>query len=118
MTPGVIDDEARRAFTNGQCHALALALNEETGWPMVQVGVHGYGGIPRHWMVETPNGDLLDIKGLSTYEDVADRWAGDIVSGEPEDAWALYENGNYRRPEVETARTFVPAVLEYVFVSD
>jgi len=31
---GVIDKEARFAFTNGQCHALAVALHRLTGWPI------------------------------------------------------------------------------------
>ncbi|WP_439377855.1 hypothetical protein [Amycolatopsis lexingtonensis] len=114
ITPGVIDSDAVYAFENGQCHALAIALHEETGWPLVQVGVgRMYAGVPSHWMVETPAGDLLDINGVSSYEDTASQW-GAMEPGSVELAWALYESGDYREPNVEAARMFVSAVLAMV----
>ncbi|SDD84936.1 hypothetical protein [Streptomyces prasinopilosus] len=35
VTPGRLDDNARAAFTQGQCHALAHAVAEVTGWQTV-----------------------------------------------------------------------------------
>lgn len=31
---GIIDEPARRCFTQGQCHSMALALHAATGWPL------------------------------------------------------------------------------------
>lgn len=35
IKPGVIDDDAQYVYKNGQCIALALALNKLTGWPII-----------------------------------------------------------------------------------
>jgi hypothetical protein len=86
LSPGVIDDAARTAFHNGHCLALARALAEQTGWPVVahlsrpgdlmfERGMDGStiaADLPTevwadafvHALVETPDGMLLDIDGL------------------------------------------------------
>lgn len=34
VTAGRLDDAAREAFANGQCHSFARAMTTATGWPM------------------------------------------------------------------------------------
>lgn len=68
LTLGVLDEVARFAYTHGQCHALAAALAEVTGWPVL---VHTIGrGASRyddrfveHCLVETPDGEWVDVLG-------------------------------------------------------
>lgn len=37
LTPGVIDGAAEHAFSYGACAALAYALHEATGWPIIGI---------------------------------------------------------------------------------
>jgi hypothetical protein len=37
LDDGVLDAAAGHAFATGQCHGLALALHEETDWPLVAI---------------------------------------------------------------------------------
>lgn len=91
VTPGVIDDDAEYAYTNGQCIALSLALAEATGWPIVahlarpgnpdwERRTHGrqiaresatdgwfYSFV--HTLVRTPHDLLLDIRSGHDPED-------------------------------------------------
>lgn len=91
VTPGVIDDDAEYAYTNGQCIALSLALAEATGWPIVahlarpgnpdwERRTHGrqisraeatdgwfYSFV--HTLVRTPQDLLLDIRAEHDPED-------------------------------------------------
>lgn len=86
VRPGTVDDAAVYAYKNGQCIALALAINRRTGWPIVvhvsragspdwERRMHGH-VIPLaragdgwfrdfvHAMVLTPTDQLLDIDDL------------------------------------------------------
>ena len=58
VTPGVIDDAALQAYTQGQCVALAAALHARTGWQPVVLLDYGNG-----WM--------------SIDDDIAVRYAAD-----------------------------------------
>lgn len=66
---GTIDNNAKKAFTNGQCHALAAALHDLTGWPIfgLQDSSDCFPG--GHVIVKSPKG-FLDIGGLNA----KDRW--------------------------------------------
>lgn len=68
ITLGVLDDDARFAYTGGQCHALAAALAEHTGWPIVVIvrGVdsdHHCEELVHHCLVAIPDGRWLDVNG-------------------------------------------------------
>jgi hypothetical protein len=70
LTPGVIDLEAKYAFTAGQCLAYAIATSEKTGWPLYIRMAHARVGRKRdpqdyviHAMVQHPDGRLIDING-------------------------------------------------------
>ena len=60
----VVDDNAIRAFTNGQCHAFALAVHELTGWELNGLHWPHNSGSPNHCVAITPEGKLLDVLGL------------------------------------------------------
>lgn len=63
---GNIDHNAIKAFTRGQCHALALALHKLSDLPLAGVyprGGYYSGSTPVHVLVQLPNGSYLDIQG-------------------------------------------------------
>ncbi len=66
VTAGLIDDRATYLFQSGQCHALALAGWEATGWPIVWLtSDEGPEPEPHHLMLVHPNNELVDITGLN-----------------------------------------------------
>src|SRR5690625_1524669 len=71
LTPGQIDGHALRTFRYGACGVLAIALHDETGWPIIAItdhrNVHDQqkgGASALHWAVEHPDGVLVDIDGI------------------------------------------------------
>jgi hypothetical protein len=63
---GVIDEEAELVFTRGQCHSLAVAIHEETGWPIYGLYTKFDSGdnSPSHCLVYSPTlNNFIDIKG-------------------------------------------------------
>lgn len=103
LTPGVVDNSAKRIFTQGGCGALAIALHDITGWPIVAITDHhnvedGRAGLGSalHWAVRHPSGLLLDINGYQIgrklvrgYDDKADdgKAAIGITSREHAEEW-------------------------------
>lgn len=65
VTPGVIDAAALELYLYGQCQVLALALHEQTGWPLwVAEQQHPSGTWTwAHVGVQAPDGRWLDILG-------------------------------------------------------
>lgn len=110
MRSGVLDDDARAVFTKGQCHALAIALNLRTGWPIAYIGAPecaydtACAPYPEHlgWCqcqvdhlgVWTPDGHFLDVNGPVTPADAGRTWVDAIYGGD----WA-----DYRDPDDEDA---------------
>ena len=108
----MIDAAAVRAFTGGQCHALAMALAERTGWPVI--AALDDDGDSNHFFVTTPDGRALDITGCHDMDEFCDEWGGWAEAAdadEVEDAWI---NGNMREPDLTAARAYVSEVLRYV----
>lgn len=117
ITPGVITPEAVDAFVCDACAGLALALHDETGWPLIEVG--HCDGLPFHFMVRRPDGLLLDIRGAHDDADVADEFEFDADDGvvtftevTRDHVWACYRDDCGEPVPMEIARTFVPAVLD------
>lgn len=71
---GELDDRARLAFTNGQCHGMAMALHEKTGWSMVAID-HLDAGC-QHVCVRREDGRLIDIRGAHEADALASSDAG------------------------------------------
>lgn len=113
ILPGVIDERACGAFLAGQCHAMAFALNERTGWPIVALTDEDDEII--HLMVEAPDRRLVDITGAHHPFGSLDDWnAAGRREVDAASVLALPELGTWRPPDLDAARSFVPPVLEYV----
>ena len=65
---------AEEVWEDGYDHVLALALHEQTGWPIVGLEAKS-GGYTDHYMVRRPDGMLVDAKGARTQDDVLEEWA-------------------------------------------
>ena len=60
---GNLTPEVRRLFTSGQCHALAVALNELLGWRIaVCIDMRGE---ETHFVVVSPNGRFADVNTVN-----------------------------------------------------
>lgn len=127
VTPGVLDDDARRAYCGGQCHALAAALVEATGWPLLWVGrisclesraddvCYRYDEAVCHCQIEhigvqEPGGRLLDILGPSTLES-HENISTTVAKLSSTALVQILADPNWPAAQLPLARTFVPAVL-------
>ena len=62
-------------FEYGYCHALALAVHERTGWPVVGLRARD-SSESNHYLVRRPDGMLVDVRGARTEADVLQQWDG------------------------------------------
>lgn len=78
VVPGQRNDEARHAYLNGQCLALAVALSERTGWPVLtrtaELDDPDEPPLLIHAYVQGPDGVLLDYTGGRDQEAEAENW--------------------------------------------
>lgn len=105
---GIVDDNAIRAFTYGQCHALALAIRKLSGLPLVGIW-RDYDrdkDEPAHIAVLLPNGELLDIQGL----DVESRWPVRKIKRVSESKVKGYEY--YVEPNLKAAEPFAKTLIK------
>lgn len=111
LKAGVLDDAAIVCFTQGQCHALALALRERTGWGLV--GVRDWEEDLIHVAVLTPEGRVLDATGVHEQESFAEAWDGELEEVSADLVEWLPGSGTWREPALAPARELAGAVLEY-----
>jgi hypothetical protein len=66
-----LHDLASSVYLDGECYAFAVALHRALDWPMVGlIGDFGERTVVRHALVETPCGNLMDVRGaLRPHED-------------------------------------------------
>lgn len=70
---GIINRSAKWAFTRGQCHALAAAIHQKTGWPIK--GVSDTRNSPAHCVVWCPPlKKYIDIDGAVSHSDLVAEW--------------------------------------------
>ena len=128
VTVGVIDLPARLVFTRGQCHALALALNEATDWPIVWVGrktcIREPSCLRRpmvpcpcqvgHFAVRLPDGRILDIDGARHETDVIGSVPlyEAIGTATPELMTCITAGRRWPKPKMEVAREFARTLLD------
>ncbi len=97
-------------FTCGDCHLLANAINELTGW---SVCTFLSSDEPEtHAFVKMPDGRYLDIEGASSGWELLDRWREteirewgsfqDLCEASPE--WSLIEWPNSPKIAMKTAK--------------
>ena len=72
LTPGVVDDAAVAAFTNGWCWALAAQIERATSWPMVVLGASN--GDWLHAGCRRNDGQIIDIEGIWSARQWQYRW--------------------------------------------
>lgn len=113
---GEIDDGVVWYFTRGQCHALARAIYERTGWELAMLtededDLIGYG---HHVVCLTPQGDVVDIEGLRDPWEVEEEYGCDLVRVGPEVLDDLDGNEGWDVQDMDTARKWVDPVLEEI----
>jgi hypothetical protein len=135
IEPGRRDEQAVTAFTNGQCHALAFALHEATGYPLFLLMEPGCNLDPYcrpvfsddrdgccceiiHVAVMTPDGRWLDISGAHPVVEFVAGWQ---QQHEMHDLWTcpateqalawIARSSLWQPPATDLARTFVAAIL-------
>jgi hypothetical protein len=129
ITTGRLDNAAREAFTNGQCHAMARALSDATGWPMAvlvepeckfdpDMCSDGYvvedvcACQLAHLVAVRPDGSLIDINGAHAPGTVPGA-KGLVAVEATEELWGfLSSSPHWRRPALAVARTFVKPLLD------
>lgn len=108
---GVIDEEAEKVFTRGQCHSLALALHRQTGWPIIGfIDRYDDPEIPGHCVVYCPQLDeYVDICGIGALIRWQKRWDAKPIPLATE----AVENGlkAYLPIQPEVAEPFAKTVL-------
>lgn len=138
---GVLDDNARFAFNNGQCHAFAIALAETTGgqihWGGYQECWDHTGGPDGNQTCDEqplPSGlcpcqvDHLLVRLGDTYLDVSAEWDHSDLIAEgyyevvlplhPDDLTVLCVHPNWRPPALHAARALIPAYLQWLHHGD
>jgi hypothetical protein len=127
LTPGVLDGSAENAFTQGACGALAIAIHDATGWPIVSItDAHNVydgdagGGSALHWAVRhPPTGLILDVYGLHDDQTMIERYEGEADDGEAAigrstkaDVEEWYVEAQGAPVPIPLAATFVDVVIE------
>lgn len=131
VTPGRLDNASRAAFTQGQCHALARALCEATGWEAAALADRecadtyetcGMGNAVadglcicqiRHITAVRPrDGYLIDVTGAHAPGDVRTDEQCDIVPMSRA-LWQLIDAAPaWREPDLPVARSLVRPLLD------
>lgn len=129
LTAGVIDDAALTAFSEGQCHALALAVAERTGWPLAAILSDeccldldcctlesvDQGVCPcrlEHVVAVAPDGSHVDITGAHAPGTVPD-YEGKESVAMTDALWDCIRRSPGWRPEdLHAARAFVQPLLD------
>jgi hypothetical protein len=121
LTPGVLDGSALHAFKTGACGALAIALHEVTGWPIVAItdshNVHNGkagGGSALHWAVKRPDGKIVDVDGAHSPEDLVAEYHDDADEGLA--AIGVSSRADVVEWYVESQGEPIPVKLAYAFV--
>lgn len=111
---GTINKDAVKAFSNGQCHSLALAIHELTGFPIY--GVCDWSNSendPGHVVVKNPkNGGFIDIGGYGAVGRWRKKWGH--VTVHPLTIEQTKSLDAYLKPSVKKAIPFAKKVLEKI----
>lgn len=114
---GVIDSNARDAFVSGQCHGLAAAIKEKTGWTVKGIGDDF--DSPAHCVVWCPQlKRYVDINGTHTYGDLRGEYSWAAPNSKnlvvnPDMSMTLLKGPprGYVRPDMPAAHAFAKTVL-------
>jgi len=125
LTPGVIDDNAVAAFTNGYCGALALAFEERgVGQVVWLVESRNYADGPEpdryepwntlHYVILTDDGCAVDIEGPRSLDEICEEWDARavVLTGEALTEFRAVTRGHCTEQQLALADTFAQALLE------
>jgi hypothetical protein len=137
-----ITNDVRLEYMAGPCRALAVALHDATGWPLVVVtdavnvhaqdhsqlsdeeragGIIGYASMsPQaiHALVEHPSGELLDIQGLNEPIGLVEAYEGAADEGGAALGYVSREDlleeheGTSNTVTVDEAARYVPELID------
>ena len=122
VTPGVINDETRWIYLNGQCLALAVAIATENDWPVVvhtseydPEGINDDGDPEqptiKHAYALGPDGTLYDIDGENDREALELSGNETLTEYKPIEA-RFYFEGDLSEQDYVTAASFIAHVFE------
>jgi hypothetical protein len=118
LEEGVIDVEARRVFKHGQCHSMALALHQETGWPIVGFkDEDDPQDSPGHCAVYCPQLDqYVDVEGVGAFDRYDERClrVGRKAEIVPVPVETVDKLRDYLPIKAGDARSFAQAVVKQV----
>ena len=137
---GVLDKDSERAYRLGQCGALALAISEQTGWPVYWLGrtwccydetcdeadyadhpvvdQYGISGFlcacqVEHIGVLHPDGSFIDIDGARTIESAQADRESDVVAPASPLLLADLQHGGRGWPQanMQAAHLFATSII-------
>jgi hypothetical protein len=108
---GVLDKAASMAFRRGQCHALALAIHELTGWPIKGLGDYDRPNSPAHCVVWCPKlRGYVDVRGRVSRKYFYRRNGWKVINRRVRPV-EIESFEDYLKPNMEAARAFAKTVL-------
>jgi hypothetical protein len=126
IEPGLLDEVALEAYKNGQCLALALAIHDQTGWPLMLLVQGKKQSLQKvkmddfiHALVRAPDGSYVDIYGNNDPEALEEEatdlhgrhtWL-EIIERSEVDAWLIAHPAYATGLDEAMAQTFVEIVL-------
>jgi hypothetical protein len=110
LEEGKLDHAALTAFVGGQCHGLALAIHEETGWPLI--GVDDSDGMCEHICVRREDGRLVDVTGAHTEAEMCGCRGRSLREIGPADIDMLVADNQWAPADPGAAQPWVGPVLE------
>ncbi len=111
---GTINKNAIRAYQNGQCHSLALAINAITGWQIYGIADESNTETdPGHVVVKNPrNGGFIDIKGYGALQRWRKKWGP--VTVHPLTVAQTKNLDSYLKPQIKKALPFAKKILKKI----
>jgi hypothetical protein len=107
------DEAALLAFLGGHCHSLALALHQETMWPLVAV-VQRNDGVCVHVAARRADGKIVDIAGAHTGEEIHKARNGGVSIREVTvlQVHELHEQHGWAKPVPDVVAPWVQIALD------
>lgn len=125
------DSEWHEYFTQGQCHSLALSLQDLAGWPIYMLCTHPkntYMDVHNHEMdrasidlwchavAKHPSGLFVDIEGAHTADELIERWTlySDLVW--MEHLWDADRDlfAGWTQPDLELSDPWAQTIVESI----
>ena len=117
---GVLDDNALKAFTHGQCHSLALAINKLTGWPIKGASYNKEADpadSPAHVLIYSPKlRAYVDIRGVRKTVGKKNYSEGLKIVNRNIAPEGVSRLRGYLQPNLEAAMPFAKSLLKQIGV--